>query len=161
MILQPATIGYAVGASPLSLLAYIGEMILAWSDPRSIALDDVLATISIYYLTGCFHTSVMIYHQTQTKRAQLESRESWGKIKSKMAYSLFVRTYPSPPIISIIDRIIRQPYERVYAVSHPQDCRGTNSNFSVCSPAAPRMLAKCGPLVEYYSTFFRYCLRLK
>lgn len=67
---------------------------LAWSDPRSVELDDIIATVAVYYLTGCFQTSVMIYKQSKPRRAELASEDIWGKIKVKMAYSLFVSPFP-------------------------------------------------------------------
>lgn len=72
------------------MLAYIGEKILAWSDPTTISMDDILSTVAIYYLTSCFHTSVMIYNQAGKMRAQLGDYSCWGKIKSLIAYSAFV-----------------------------------------------------------------------
>lgn len=73
------------------MLAYIGEKILAWSDPEHIDMDDLLATVAIYYLTSCFQTSVMIYQQSKQKRAELSNFSTWGSIKSIMAFSAFVR----------------------------------------------------------------------
>jgi len=90
-MVQPATIGYAIAASPLSILAYIGEKFLAWSDPRFLDMDDLLSTATIYYLTSCFQTSVMIYQQAREKRAWLSDYAVWGRIKSLIAYSSFVR----------------------------------------------------------------------
>jgi len=88
--LQPSTIGYAIGASPLSLLAYIGEKIQGWSDPSTSDVDDLLATVAIYYLTDCFSTSVMIYNQSAKHRARLSTYEgSRGKMKSTIGYSAF------------------------------------------------------------------------
>lgn len=90
---QPATIGYAIGASPLSLLAYVGEKMLAWSDPKHVDLNDILATVAIYYLTESFHTSVMIYQQSKPKTEEIGSYRTIGRIKTtKIGYSLFVRT---------------------------------------------------------------------
>lgn len=74
------------------MLAYVGEKFLAWSDPTLLDMDDVLATVAIYYLTSSFQTSVMIYQQSKESRAWLSSFGFWGKIKSLMAYSAFVRS---------------------------------------------------------------------
>lgn len=73
------------------MLAYIGEKILAWSDPRFVDMDDVLSIVTIYYLTSCFQTSVMIYQQATEKRVWLSSYAAWGRIKSLIAFSFFVR----------------------------------------------------------------------
>jgi hypothetical protein len=73
------------------MLAYIGEKILAWSDPRLVDMDDLLSIVTIYYLTSCFPTSVMIYQQADEKRVWLCSYAALGRIKSLMAFSAFVR----------------------------------------------------------------------
>jgi len=87
---KPSTIGYAIGSSPLALLAYIGEKILAWSDPSTLDLDDLLATVAIYWLTDSFHTSVMIYQQNTKQREIISSREGTrGRMKSTIGYSAF------------------------------------------------------------------------
>jgi len=97
---RPATIGYAIGASPLSLLAYIGEKIQAWSDPSALDMDDLLATVVIYYLSDSFHTSVMIYNQSAKVILSLYNGEGvWGgrNIKSTIGYSAFpYEIGPSP-----------------------------------------------------------------
>lgn len=94
------------------MLAYIGEKFLAWSDPRLVDMDDLLATVAIYYLTSSFQTSVMIYQQSKESRAWLSKYEVWGKIKSLMAYSSFVRIViyhtETPPHLHSLSI---QPYE--------------------------------------------------
>lgn len=47
---RPATIGLALSASPLAMLSWIGEKFLEWSDEEP-ALDDILESISLYWLT--------------------------------------------------------------------------------------------------------------
>ncbi|KAF8315330.1 alpha/beta-hydrolase, partial [Clavulina sp. PMI_390] len=94
---RPATIGYAIAVSPVALLAYIGEKFLAWSDPTTLDMDDVLTTVTIYYLTSCFPTSVMIYQKCKAGRARLSDPTIWGKIKSQMAFSAFPYEVAVPP----------------------------------------------------------------
>ena len=60
---QPFTIGLAIGSSPLAILAYIGEKIYTWSDPDRVEAKTILDNTALYFLTGCFATSVMIYNQ--------------------------------------------------------------------------------------------------
>lgn len=88
--MQPATIGYSLVNSPLGLLAYIGEKLLAWSDPTTVEMDDIITTVAIYYLTQSFHTSVMMYQQTGRTFPPLMSYGAWGKIGSIMGFSAFV-----------------------------------------------------------------------
>ncbi|KAI5120952.1 hypothetical protein M0805_001657 [Coniferiporia weirii] len=60
---KPFTIGLAIASSPLAVLAYIGEKIYSWSDPDLVAQQDILDTVALYYLSGSFATSVIIYNQ--------------------------------------------------------------------------------------------------
>jgi hypothetical protein len=60
---QPFTIGFAIASSPLALLSYIGEKMYAWSDPERVDQQDILDTVALYWLSGSFPTSVMIYNQ--------------------------------------------------------------------------------------------------
>lgn len=57
---RPSTIGHVLSASPLALLAWIGEKFLEWSDEDP-SLDDILTNISLYWLTQGFPTSIHPY----------------------------------------------------------------------------------------------------
>ncbi|KAF8315332.1 alpha/beta-hydrolase [Clavulina sp. PMI_390] len=94
---KPATIGYAVATSPVALLAYIGEKFLAWSDPTTMDINDLLATVTIYYLTSCFQTSVMMYQKRMGGVALLRNPLGYGKVKSPFAYSAFPYEITVPP----------------------------------------------------------------
>ncbi|KAF8287350.1 alpha/beta-hydrolase [Clavulina sp. PMI_390] len=95
---RPATIGYAIASSPLSLLAYIGEKRLAWQDPSTFDLEDLLATVSIYYLTSTFQTSVMIYQQSRPAvMKMLSDRSGVRKIQIPMAFGAFPHEIEAPP----------------------------------------------------------------
>jgi hypothetical protein len=62
-------------------------------------MDDLLATVVIYYLSDSFHTSVMIYNQSATAVGSMYAGEGvWGKIKSTIGYSAFV----SPSFLGFI-----------------------------------------------------------
>lgn len=75
---RPATVGLALGSSPLALLAWVAEKFLDWVDPRSFPedgglpdgtryskrlMDEVLASASLYWLTGRAHTSIYAYRE--------------------------------------------------------------------------------------------------
>ncbi|KAF5615446.1 epoxide hydrolase [Fusarium sp. NRRL 52700] len=62
---KPATIGLALSASPVSLLAWIGEKFLDYTDD-DLPLDAVLESVSLYWLTQCFSTSLWPYRQLFT-----------------------------------------------------------------------------------------------
>ena len=49
----------------MAILAYIGEKIYCWSDPEHVEVETILDNTALYFLTGCFPTSVMIYNQVR------------------------------------------------------------------------------------------------
>ncbi|KAF2835079.1 alpha/beta-hydrolase [Patellaria atrata CBS 101060] len=57
---KPATIGMCLSASPIALLAWIAEKFLAWSD-QDPSFDQILESVSLYWLTRCFPTSIYTY----------------------------------------------------------------------------------------------------
>jgi microsomal epoxide hydrolase len=61
---KPSTIGLVLSSSPIAQLAWIGEKFLAWSDPSTTpSLHTIIADISLYWLTGCFPTSIYTYRE--------------------------------------------------------------------------------------------------
>lgn len=61
---RPATIGHVLSASPVALLAWIGEKYLEWSDAASrLPLSTILAEVSLYWFTGCMPTSIYPYEE--------------------------------------------------------------------------------------------------
>jgi microsomal epoxide hydrolase len=61
---KPSTIGLVLSSSPIAQLAWIGEKFLAWSDPSTTpSLHTIVADISLYWLTGCFPTSIYTYRE--------------------------------------------------------------------------------------------------
>ena len=45
------------------MLAYIGEKIHDWTDPERLDPWDIVNTVALYFLSGSFASSVMIYNQ--------------------------------------------------------------------------------------------------
>ncbi|RMZ70858.1 epoxide hydrolase [Pyrenophora seminiperda CCB06] len=63
---KPSTIGLVLSSSPLAHLAWIGEKFLAWSDPSTTpTLHTILADITLYWLTGCYPTSIYTYREAK------------------------------------------------------------------------------------------------
>ncbi|KAF2165635.1 hypothetical protein M409DRAFT_23926 [Zasmidium cellare ATCC 36951] len=66
---QPNTIGLALQDSPVGQLSWIGEKMISWSDPRAgtppslITHNEILRSVSLYYLTQSFVSSAFIYFQ--------------------------------------------------------------------------------------------------
>lgn len=57
---RPSTLSYTVGASPVALLAWVGEKFLEWSDedPR---MDEILTSLTLYWVTSTFESSIYMY----------------------------------------------------------------------------------------------------
>lgn len=64
---RPSTIGLVLASSPVAQLGWIGEKFLAWSDPSTTpSLNTILADITLYWLTGCYSTSIYTYREPKT-----------------------------------------------------------------------------------------------
>ncbi|KAK0650659.1 putative epoxide hydrolase [Lasiodiplodia hormozganensis] len=64
---RPSTIGLVLSASPIALLAWIGEKFLTWPDaPPSTA--TILESVSLYWLTDTFPTSIHTYRHHNPPR---------------------------------------------------------------------------------------------
>ncbi|RAO65188.1 uncharacterized protein BHQ10_001200 [Talaromyces amestolkiae] len=63
------TIGLALYDNPVGQLAWIGEKFVNWSDPNAgqspsvLTHNEILRSVSLYYLSECFASSVVIYQQ--------------------------------------------------------------------------------------------------
>ncbi|KNG45652.1 epoxide hydrolase [Stemphylium lycopersici] len=63
---RPSTIGLVLASSPIAQLGWIGEKFLAWSDPSTTPpLNTILADITLYWLTGCYPTSIYTYRESK------------------------------------------------------------------------------------------------
>ncbi|KAH7401259.1 epoxide hydrolase-like protein [Pyrenochaeta sp. MPI-SDFR-AT-0127] len=61
---KPSTIGLVLSSSPVAQLAWIGEKFLAWSDPSTTpSLNTILTDVTLYWLTGCYPTSIYPYRE--------------------------------------------------------------------------------------------------
>ncbi|KAL2835837.1 alpha/beta-hydrolase [Aspergillus pseudoustus] len=66
---KPNTIGLALHDNPVGQLAWIGEKFLNWSDPNAgdapsvLTHNEILRSVSLYYLTKSFASSVLTYTQ--------------------------------------------------------------------------------------------------
>ncbi|KAI0343010.1 alpha/beta-hydrolase [Trametopsis cervina] len=89
---KPFTIGIAIASSPLAILSWIGEKFYGWSDPERLDPQDIIDTTALYFLSGSFSSSVVIYnqaHKTATGENALIPSMSI-KVKSKaFAFSVF------------------------------------------------------------------------
>ena len=62
---RPSTIGFVLGSNSISLLAWIGEKFLSWSDEDP-PIDVILESVSLYWFTDCAATSLYPYRHLFT-----------------------------------------------------------------------------------------------
>ncbi|KAG8701858.1 hypothetical protein FRC09_005089 [Ceratobasidium sp. 395] len=97
---RPATIGLALYDNPIGQLAWIGEKFLEWSDPQygippsTITNNTILTSVSIYYLTGTFETSVNTYFQNPVGFSQTMLHASTNIPMGLAAYRYDLQYYP-------------------------------------------------------------------
>ncbi|KAF2190478.1 epoxide hydrolase 1 [Zopfia rhizophila CBS 207.26] len=86
---RPATIGHALASSPVSLLAWIGEKFLEWTD-QDLPLDTVLGDITLYWLCESFATSIYTYREdfTTKEKGYFHGQEKLH-VNKPMGYSYF------------------------------------------------------------------------
>ncbi|KAK5418788.1 hypothetical protein LTR06_002538 [Exophiala xenobiotica] len=59
---RPATIGFALSASPLALLAWIGEKFIEWTDETP-PLKNILDSLTLYWFTQSFPRCIYAYRE--------------------------------------------------------------------------------------------------
>ncbi|KAJ5806537.1 alpha/beta-hydrolase [Penicillium pulvis] len=79
---KPNTIGLALYDNPIGQLAWIGEKFMNWSDPDAghapsvLTRNEILRSVSLYYLTESFASSVVIYAQNPNGFSTVYSKAS-------------------------------------------------------------------------------------
>jgi len=81
---RPSTIGLVLGSNPLALLAWIGEKFILWSDETP-SLDIILESVTLYWLTETFPTSIYPYRE----RLGPQAKWQFEYMKKPLGYSLF------------------------------------------------------------------------
>ncbi|KAJ6594576.1 Alpha/Beta hydrolase protein [Mycena capillaripes] len=91
---KPNDIGYALYDNPVGQLAWIGGKFKLWSDPRAgtppSVLDNtaILTSVSLYYLTESFLSSVWIYEQYRFKTEYTEAPTDAPLLFSQYEYNI-------------------------------------------------------------------------
>ncbi|OAQ59227.1 epoxide hydrolase 1 [Pochonia chlamydosporia 170] len=78
---RPATIGLALSASPLALLSWIGEKLLAWTDD-DVPLDKILESVTLYWMTDTFPRAM--YHNRGLGNAHDKPKIARTSVFSKL-----------------------------------------------------------------------------
>jgi pimeloyl-ACP methyl ester carboxylesterase len=101
---RPTTIGHALTDSPVAQLAWIVEKLHEWSDPaiatpdQAVPLDDLLATVSIYWYTRSGASSAAFLSDAMTSYAALAAG---GMNSSTGAASGWSPPAPPPTGVSV------------------------------------------------------------
>lgn len=96
---RPATIGFALAASPMALAAWVGEKLHEWTDETP-PMSVVMQWLTLYWLTQTFPTSIYAYRHTMLEHKDPttrpgESAKDFTKpmtgtyVDKPMGYSLF------------------------------------------------------------------------
>jgi microsomal epoxide hydrolase len=91
---RPATAGFVIGSSPVGLLAWIGEKMIAWSD-ETLETDMILMNVSLYWFSGCYPTS--IYHHRLILDDFGPLMDGWRAVNVPLGYSWFKKEIGSLP----------------------------------------------------------------
>ncbi len=103
---RPSTAGFIIGSNPVSLLAWIGEKMVSWTD--STVFDPVantehrelvLTNVSLYWFSRCYPTSM--YHHRVALKGLGELTGGWKDVRVPMGYSWFRREISNPPRVWI------------------------------------------------------------
>ena len=93
---RPATIGLVLAANPISLLAWIGEKFLTWSDEDP-SLDVILESVSLWWFTETMPTSCYPYRMrfegTRQGHEHLYIRKPFGYARLPLSVVLVAADY--------------------------------------------------------------------
>jgi pimeloyl-ACP methyl ester carboxylesterase len=103
---KPQTLAYALTDSPVGLLGWMLEKFWAWSDHgddlwETFDRDDVLANVTLYWLTGTALSAARTYYESAHEQPRLEP----ARIEVPTAFARFPREIWPPP---------RAPIERTF-----------------------------------------------
>jgi len=96
---RPQSLAYALGDSPVGLLAWIAERFGEWTDSASapeeaIDRDQMLTNVTLYWLTNTAGTSAQIYYES--------ARQPTGRVPS-----------PTPTAVAVFPRDLFRPIRRI------------------------------------------------
>jgi pimeloyl-ACP methyl ester carboxylesterase len=91
---RPQTLACALADSPAGLAAWIAEKFRAWSDcdgdvERRFSKDELLTTITLYWVTGTIGSSFLFYHDSQH-----DPRPRPRRVKVPVGVALFPKENP-------------------------------------------------------------------
>lgn len=96
---KPQTLAYGLNDSPAGLCAWIIEKFNSWSenngDVESIfTKDELLANVTLYWITQTIHSSMRIYHENSKKPMVFEKGVA---VNVPVGFAKFPKELPTPP----------------------------------------------------------------
>jgi pimeloyl-ACP methyl ester carboxylesterase len=96
---RPLTLAYGLNDSPVGLCAWMVEKFFAWSDCRgnienAFTKDDLLANVTLYWLTGSIHSSFRLYNECRNSPLHFGKTDF---IRAPVAIARFPLEDPFPP----------------------------------------------------------------
>jgi len=96
---RPQTLAVGLNDSPAALLAWIVDKFRAWSDCegdvlRRFSRDELLANVTLYWVTETIHSSMRLYFESQQVLLQFEEGR---RVPVPCGVARFPLEAPSPP----------------------------------------------------------------
>lgn len=96
---KPLTLAYGLTDSPIGLCSWILEKFKSWSDTNgtiedTFTKDELLANVTLYWLTQTIHSSIRIYNENG-KKPHVFGRQDF--IKVPVGFAKFPKELPTPP----------------------------------------------------------------
>lgn len=96
---HPQTAAYGLNDSPAALAAWIVEKFRDWSDCdgnayRRFTRDELLANVTLYWMTETIHSSFRLYYESRLAPLQLKAGE---RVAAPTAIARFPKEAPFPP----------------------------------------------------------------
>lgn len=139
---RPQSVGFALTDSPVGLLAWIIEKYKEWTDPakplpeEALDLDDILSTVSLYWLTNTAASSANLYYEVR------EEKETMSPLP-RTEVPTGIAVFPTDPVL-------RHRADREFNVVHWNEYdRG--GHFAAIE--APDLYA--ADLIEFFSSLER------
>jgi pimeloyl-ACP methyl ester carboxylesterase len=96
---KPLTAAYGLNDSPVGLCAWIVEKFKGWSDnngniENSFTKDELLANITLYWITQTIHSSMRIYNENSKKPLIFKKTDY---VTVPVGFAKFPKELPTPP----------------------------------------------------------------
>lgn len=70
----------------------------SWSDPERVDMQDILDTVALYYLSGSFATSVVIYNQVLEFNSRKIEQSAKGLVIASYYRPMSAISFPWEPM---------------------------------------------------------------